>query len=256
MVAALCLIAVLPAGAQEVPFNTTIAGDRNLGQLYSWTVNNASGYAGCVYHYTVYDYRFIGRSYNFYSESWGSWFRNDAGTGQQYLAVWVRGWVEGTAWYGWDQERFPIWVWSNRTVQPVPVHMQDIEVGKRGSEKYMPAVIREVENRTSTSERGLLTDERYGWKDAIQHNRMEPGYSNRFDGYILYQVPEMAGPGDIRVVGNFGYYGIPIWHLVNVTIDQESIEKEIIQQNEIMKREREAGRVARLGEYQPQQTRL
>lgn len=232
---------LVPAEASEVQFNTTIAGDRNMGQEYSWTVNNVSGLADVHYHYNVYDYRVIGKTYEYHSPAWGTWFNKSADPGKKYLAVWVRGWLEGTAWYGWDQDRFMVWAWDNWTIKPEPVHMQDVELRKHGSGRRLPAVIRELENRTATLERGLLTSERYGWKDENQMERMEPGRSNAFEGVILYQIPEAAQVEDLRVAGWFGYYGTVIWHLSNITIDQDSIEKKLKAEQAMLARERVMG---------------
>lgn len=250
---ALVLLCIGTVQASEIPFNETIAGDRNLGQMYTWTVNNASGYADCVYHYAVYDYRVIGVNYTYHSPSWGQWFIQEARPGNVYIAVWVRGWTEGTTWYGYDQGRFPMWVWDNTTIQPEPVHLQDLENGKLHSGKFIPAIIRELENRTAITGKGLLTSERYGWKDNVEHIRMEPGRSNAMDGYLLYQIPVQARPEDLRVAGWFGFFGTPVWNFRNVTIDQASIEKQLIIESEKLKMERVGG--MRLSDRQSERAR-
>lgn len=258
LLASLILISgVLPVQAQEqhkeITFNISIPGDRNLGQEYSWEVKNASGYAGCVYHYTVYDERIIGGNYTYHSPAWGQWFIQDAEPGKKYLAVWVRGWIEGqTTWLGWGQERFPLWLWDNTTVYPEPVHLQDLSV-RYGSDRKLPAVIREIQERMSTTDRGPLTVERYGWKDEKEMGRMEPGRSNAFDGYILYQIPEQAQPEDIRVAGWFGYWGTAIWHLAKSEINQESMEKYRILETDLVNYQKEIG--IRLSDRQPDRAR-
>lgn len=241
MVGLWILVCTQPVFAGDLPFNETIGGDRNLGQSFSWTVNNASGLADCVYHYAVYDYRDIGENYTYYSPAWGQWFTQSADPGKKYVAIWIRGWLEGTAWFGYGQDRFPVWVWDNMTVQPEPVHMQDLEIGHKGSGRKLPAVIANIENRISRNERGLLTSERYGWKDEIEFNRMEPGRSNAFEGYALYQVPVRVRPDEIRVSGWFGYWGTAVWHLSNITIDQDSIEKQILLEKVAVLKERIEG---------------
>jgi hypothetical protein len=235
----LCI--VLPAGAQDVPFNASIPGDRNLNQPFNFKISNTSGYAGVTYHYSVYDYRMIGKNYTYYSPAWATWYQKDAPPGKSYLAVWVRGWSEGTTWYGWGKERFNVWVWGNTTVSPEPVQMQDLDIGKKGSGRRLPVVIKELENRTATYDRGVLTTERYAWKDETELTRMEPGRSNAYDGVILYLVNSTAGPEDLRVAGWFGYWGTGIWHLSNVTIDQQSIEKQIAIDNEQIASEKARG---------------
>jgi hypothetical protein len=246
------MVVMAPVHADEVPFNTSVAGDRNLGQEYTWTVNNASGWADCVYHYTVYDYRIIGDKYTYFSPSWGLWFTQQAGPGKKYLAVWVRGWSEGTTYFSYGQNRFPLFV-RDMTVYPDPVQLQDLEIGSIGSGRHLPVVIKELENNVATIERGQLSTERYGWKDEIELSRMEPGRSNAADGYVIYQVDQSASPEDIRAVGWFGYWGTAIWHLTNTTIDQKSIESEAWKKQMLFRLERAEGR--RSADHRPTRAR-
>jgi hypothetical protein len=255
---AISIIAILisPATAEPIPFNASIAGDRNLGQLFNWTMNNVSMNADSEYHYTVYDYRIIGDHYDYWSINWGQWFPEAAGPDKVWLAVWVRGWMDGTAYHGWGQDRFFAWV-GDKSYKAEPVKMNDIAIrnvksygrdpvvvditkcgeteqriistGSNGntetSGRYLPVVITQLENLKATNERGQLTIERFGWKDENEMDRMEPGYSNRYDGVILFQVPNGTRPEDIRIAGWFGYWGTAVWHLVNTEIDQESVER-------------------------------
>ena len=56
-------------------------------------------------------------------------------------------------------------------------------------------------------------------------DRMEPGVSNGFDGYLMFQVGKDVEPEDIRIAGNFWAYGLGVWHLTETEIDQASIER-------------------------------
>lgn len=284
------IILIFQASAAEIPFNESIAGDRNLGQYFTFTMDNVTGtYAHARYHYTVYDYRIIGDNFTYYSISWGQWFKKDAAKGKKYLAIWVRGWMEGTSYFGWASDRFSVFV-NGQTIGPEPVLLQDIPLGRRktnyeklneevtgrvctcncqnctcietvllnestritrytdpGSTRYQPATIAEIQNRMARNERGQLTVETYGWKDENQLDRMNPGYSERFDGWILYQIPKSASPEDMSIAGNFRNFGTAIWHLTDRQIDQESIERQIIIDTEQRKAEQQSGQRVEIG---------
>lgn len=277
------------SAAEPIPFNESIAGDRNLEQYFTWTMENISGtLASTTYHYTVYDYKQIGDYYDWYSPKWGQWMRKNAEPGYQYLAVWVRGWSEGTAYFGWGQDFFRAWVWGNLTRPAELVHMQDLEIlpgtiripanktyyeysiyqkpivyeadsftagspmvidytdtetwsAYESTGRRLPAVIRQVENLKATRERGQLTRERFGWKDENELDRLEPGWSSRYDGYLLYQVPEGAQPEDISIAGNFRNWGTAVWFLTDREIDQDSAERYQAAQIVLMDLEKQMG---------------
>jgi hypothetical protein len=279
-----------PASAEPVQFNTSIAGDRNVGQYFTWTAQNVSGsYASTTYHYTVYDWKEIGTYYDWYSPKWGQWMRKAAEPGYRYIAVWVRGWSEGETYFGYGQDFFKAWIWGNLTMPADLVHMQDVEIGTgtiriigykneyqystvqkpivyeadflyadenpmvfdyqdrlawnyyESTGRRLPAVIRQVENVMATSERGQLTRERFGWKDENELERMEPGWSTRYDGYLLYQIPENARPEYISIAGNFRNYGTAVWSLTEREIDQDSAERYQAAQGALMSLEIDMG---------------
>lgn len=223
----------IPGGIPAATFNATVPGERNLGQDFTWSIQNVSNRADVTYHFNVYAWRLIGLNYSYYSPAWGQWFTREAAPGSQYLAVWIRGWSEGTTCWGYGPDRFNVWTWGNRTIVPEPVHLEDVAV-KIGSGRFRPVVIHELENRTLPNGT-ILTTEWFGWEDGQELTRIEPGSSNAWDGVILYQVPVAAGPEDLRVAGWFGYYGTPVWYLTPHEIIQKSFEawqKE--QQNELI----------------------
>jgi hypothetical protein len=203
-------------------FNATVPGERNLGQVFTWSIQNVSNRADVTYHFNVYAWRLIGLNYTYYSPAWGRWFTADSRPEFQYLAIWVRAWSEGTTCWGYGPDRFNIWAWGNRTIIPEPVHLEDVAV-KIGSDHFRPVVIRELENRTLPNGT-ILTTEWFGWEDGQELTRIEPGTSNAWDGVSLYQVPVAAGPEDLQVAGWFGYFGTPIWYLTPHEIKQKSFE--------------------------------
>ncbi|MFA4859164.1 hypothetical protein [Methanoregula sp.] len=217
-------VLILPVMAsEEIPFNSTISGDRNIEQVYTWQVQNVSGLADIGYHFEVYDYRDLGSNYTYWSKAWGKWEKHYATPGTRFIAVWVNGWTEGTTWIGWGPDRFNMWIWGNTTIKPLPTHLQDMPI-TYGSERYRPVVIAELENRTR-QDGSWLPSEWYGFKDGQELDRAEPGLSNSVNGFILYEVPVIAKIPDLRVAGWFGYYGTAIWYLTPQKIIQNSFER-------------------------------
>jgi hypothetical protein len=201
------LLLVLPVSAELHP---DWSGERNLGDEYRVTVHNTSGLKDITYHITVYDYKVIGTHYDYHSTSWGQDFEMPALPGRKYVAIWARIESDGDTWYGWGSDRFRVSAWGNTTLQPDSVPMQDLAV-EYGSNRYLPLVIRDLQNCTGT--RGeLLTREWFGWKDENQLIRMEPGPSNAWDGLMLVQVPEDADPSELRVF-MWTWYGWSVWWL-------------------------------------------
>lgn len=251
LLAITALVLIQPVhAAGGIPFNETIAGERNLGQWFTWTAWNVSMNADSVYHYTVYEWREIGPKYHYYSVNWGQWFEEPAGQDQKFFAIWIRGWLEGTAWHGWGPDRFRLWV-GNRSYEPEPVKLQDIPLRNIGKAivstvkegckekevitgysggaletgRYLPVVIQELENLKARNSRGQLTTERYGWMDENELVRMDPGESNAYDGVLLYRVPKDAQPEDMMVSGSFWSWGPSWWYLTDRDIVQDSEEK-------------------------------
>lgn len=214
IIGAILLILMVPANA----FSPELSGDRNLGQEYKFTVNNVTTPdqslrgSGVTYHWSVYDYRILGRAYSYYSNDWGRWFIQHADHEKKYLALWVRVWMEGgSSWYGWGPDRFRLWVWDNTTIHNETIHINDLPIEYK-SDQYRPVVIAELQNLNGRSDKKLLSREWYGWKDEIELIRQEPGPSNAWDGFIMYQIPAAATENDIRVFAS-SWYGYGVWYL-------------------------------------------
>jgi hypothetical protein len=165
----------------------------------------------------------IGMNYSFHSREWSRWDLREANPGFQYLVVWIKGWAEGTSWFGWEREKFNAWVWGNKTIAPEPVHFEDMPIAYR-SEIYRPVLISNIFNRTENGQ--LLTTEWYGYIDGWEQGRMVTGESNAWNGFLIYQVPVDANLQDIRIAGWFGYFGTAWWNLQAREFEQNSLELE------------------------------
>lgn len=231
------LLAAGPAAASPAAvFNSSIPGERNIGQEFTFSIDNVSMRADVVYHYTVYSSRALGDHITYWSKAWGTWFTDQAPAGYQYLAVYVRAWTEGTTVWGYGSDRFYVW-YIDQSIGALPVKLEDLPIRYK-SEKYRPAVIQELENRYEPGI-GLLPSEPYGWKDGQELTRMEPGLSNAWDGPILYLIPDSAGLRDLRVAGWFGdYRGTAVWWITEHEIRQASFESWLSEQTRILEQQR------------------
>ena len=199
-------------------YSPTLSGDRNIGQEYRFTVRNVTTLdqtiigSDVTYRWKVYDYLILGDCLTYWSVDWGRWLTQYADPGKKYMAIWVRSEMDGkTSWYGWGSDRFKLWIWGNTSISNMTFPLQDLPIEYK-SDRYRPAVIAELQNRTGHTG-DLLIRDWYGWKDDIELDRQEPGPSAAWDGIILYQIPEIAKADDIRVYG-YSWYGYGVWYLV------------------------------------------
>ena len=194
-------------------FNRSVPGERNGGQWYTFRINNVSGYSDVTYHYTVYDAH-LKDSYEYRSDAWGQWWTATPSPGKKFVFVWLVGYSEGTSWYGWGADRFTLWH-DGEMIKPEPVWFSDLGRVSRGtsfSTSVPPRTIRYIENRSSY--KGFTySQDAYGYYDGLEMNRMIPGTSNAWNGYLIYQVPATFTIEKMQIAGWFGYYGTAWWNL-------------------------------------------
>jgi hypothetical protein len=216
---------IIPQSSGFLPeYNATFPGERNAGQWYEFSINNVSGDLDVKYHFTVYDVE-IKDSYEYRSDAWGQWWNETPTRGNKFLFIWIVGYSEGTSWDGWESERFYLWD-NGKQINQEPIIMSDIGKVIRGnswSSKIPPRTIRFIENRRSYLDFPYSQDV-YGYQDGLVMNRMEPGKSNAWNGYIIYQIPKTSELKDLRLLGWFGYHGYAIWNLKPYGYIQETPE--------------------------------
>lgn len=200
-------------------FDQTIPGGRNMGDLYSWTIENVSGQKNVTHHFTVYTWKMMepDEPYQWWSDNWAQWFNQTPDPGKKWLFIWLEGYTTGTTtWSYYDHsDRFALWT-TNTSISPEPVQLVDVVKIKRGtgwSTELPPVIIAQTINHTTP--RGLVySDDIYGWKEGIEQGRIEPGESNAYNGYLKFQIDNSLKPEDLRLSGWFGYWGTAWWNLV------------------------------------------
>ena len=234
-----CLALILPAQAQEQPFNASIAGERNIGQWYNFTIENVSGLKDASYHYVVYR-AYFKDYYTYRDENWGLWLTQAPDAGKKYLFVWVLGYLDSssTDWWGWDQDRFPVW-YNTSAISPEPIAMVSSQFGGTYYGVDHPRLISGMEN-ISYFPHFTWSGDAYGYVDGIQSDRLIAGPTNAMQGYVIYQVPETVTLSDLRVA-MITYTDQIWWNLENKTYqqvddvarkqqqDQEQIQEQILQ---------------------------
>jgi hypothetical protein len=220
LIALIAVLSIAQAGA--VPFDATIDGPRNLRQPFTFTLRNLSGTrASVTYHFNVYDFRILNSTLHYWDRDWGAWEELNADPGRVYLAVWVEEWSEGFSYYAYKQKAFPL-LWKNyQWIYPEPVLLETIPTVSR--DHFAPALIQETTHRI-TKGIGPLPFSSFGYLDGWDRVDLNPGKSNRYNGFILYEIPEKSVPGDLQVAGSFPMK-TPLWKLSPGEINQATPEE-------------------------------
>ena len=195
-------------------------GLRLMGQLYTWKRLNVSGEKDMEVSTLVYGGKLL-PLYHWRSEQWQEYFLEFPQRGSQFLIVMVAQWMNGTtqqddpSMWGFDLEHFGV-SYAGKVYQP--------DVG------YSPNLrIRELENLSDLGDVDRLKPYGFdvvysaernasvnaGWM-AIPKSWLRMGFSNRWDGYIIFQVPSDAEIGDLVVVSDFGEFGDAAWSYRNL----------------------------------------
>ena len=223
LLGAIILAAVASAIASAVPFNETRDGLRNLGDPYTFNLSIDFGRDFARYHVVAYDYRILGPTIRVYSTSWGQDLNVSAPSGMEYLAVWVRTWTEGSSSWGYPAGSF--YLFDRGTMVPADPVLLDDRPKTTDSTYFPPADIEETYHCID-DKNGVLPAERYGYTGGWSWSEMDPGLSNRWDGYILYEIPAGEDPADLQVAGSFPT-GTPFWTLSG-NITYRSIEEDTV----------------------------
>ena len=231
---------VLPVQAQEQSFNASIAGERNIGQWYNFTISNVSGYSRASYHYVVYN-AYFRDNYSYLDENWQDLEMQYPGPGQKYLFVWIAGYLDdsSTDWWGWDRYHFPMW-YNNVAVVPEPVTMVSTQFTLHYWNHDHPRLIGGMEN-ASYYPGFTWSGEPYGFYDGVELDRMYPGITNAYNGYVIYQVPKQATMDQIRIAMNT-YTDQAWWNIQNKTFEQvDNVAKANIQDRILIETQKERG---------------
>lgn len=215
------LLVLMGYQADAKEFNTSIPGERNTEDWFTFTLHNVSGQEDVTHHITVYGARLLpaGEPYQYWSEYFGQTLNQTPDKDKRWLFVWVEDWIEGTPIWPFDQSRFNAWIWGNTTIPAEPVQLQDIKP-KQGM-KLKPATISGVTYGANVQWRQHnYYGDPYGWRDGIEMPYIQTGKSNSWSGWIKYQVPAAAELQDIQVSGWFLNHGLCYWNLLDREVVQ------------------------------------
>jgi len=184
---------------------------RYLGENFGWRRDDVVGLQDMIVNVSVYDYEMFD-SYQWYSPGTAKYFYQRAPKGMKYLFVFIRMELEGTTsrndpfafaysskYYG-AQYQGRLWPEDDQ-------HQKGIEI---------------KEMQTHQTVQGMQPFD-YGWARLYKGNRDEyiftdtisVGKSNAMDGYIIYVIPEGAGPDDVIITADFQGWGVAWWKLVS-----------------------------------------
>jgi len=180
----------------------------DLGEWMTFRKDNVSGDKDLVVHTTVYAYR-VEQRLEVHETAWGtsSYFYHFPDDGKEYLFVFVAMFMDGSSpdqdprMWGMGKDHFTVQV-GNALYQPATPDwnlyedIQELEfvwdldhvhaVGPYGYADRIP------------NEKTIILDE-LTW--------LRMGRSNKWDGWILYQVPKWTDPRDLQILGRFDNLG-------------------------------------------------
>lgn len=189
----------------------------NMTEWLTWRRDDVAGLKDMKVNTTIYGYRFES-NFQEHSVSWGtgSWFTHVPRDGMKYLFVYACQYMEGS-----DP------TWDPRMWGMGPDHFT-VQVG---DQLYSPLLnevnpsepIKELENTWDIGHRQTIAP--YGYDDVSHTFRgtskrndasyLRMGRSNKWDGWILYEVPKDTRPEDVIILGRFDHLGgNAFWNLI------------------------------------------
>jgi hypothetical protein len=189
----------------------------NMSEWYTIQRNDVSGQKDLILNTTVYRIR---EYMNFYTWEWywggptdgsADWV-NLPQKGNKFVFIWVCEYMDGSnqtydpSFWGRDYEHFRLQV--NNTVYQNIMHKVD-----------MTAPIREFEYlydygdtvRTGPFGMRVVQDLGTGKYTAEPMSFMRMGFSNREDGWIIFEVPKETKLSEIMIIGDFGHLAKPAY---------------------------------------------
>jgi hypothetical protein len=184
----------------------------NLTEWLTWRRDDVSGLKDMIVHVTVYGYQ---EEPNFeeHLTSWGTdaWFEHVPNTGMKYMFVYVCMYMDpdndpnhkDPRMWGMDASHYALQIGS-QVYSPLTGEVDPKEP------------IKELENVWDIDHVHGIGP--YGYSDlsistANGNSRIYPDYylrmgrSNKWDGWLLFEIPAKTRPEDIAVLGNFDHLG-------------------------------------------------
>jgi hypothetical protein len=217
-------VSVIPTVPQALSTYTEdqyYPGLRLMGQMYTWKRLDVSGLKDMEINTVVYGGKLL-PAYHWRSEQWQEYFLEFPQKGNQFLVVFLAQWMNGTtqnddpSMWGFGPEHFGISV-GDRVYPPDPGYSPNLrireleQISDLGDVEYLKPYGYSVEysgdvNATANA----------GWI-ARPRSWLRMGFSNRWDGYIVFQVPAAVELSDAIVVANFGEFGDAAWSYRNLS---------------------------------------
>ena len=188
---------------------------RELGEYWEWHRENVSGGKDMTVKVTVDSYMFLNR-YQWWSDSNGQYIWQFPRDGYKFLLIFP--YLEMV---GEDDSQDPryyvgdpwrrFWIQYNGTTrEPEPIYYA----------YGLKVRIKELEERFTHNDEYRVRPFGYAWEwrdiggwQAISPLWLRMGKSNGWSGYILFEVPRDAKPGDLKVLSQWDAFGNPWWQL-------------------------------------------
>lgn len=192
-----------PTLSEEQIFETT--GGLSMGEWLSWMRKDVEGLKDMSTHVTVYGYRMFG-TVDWYSTSWGQYFKQGAGDNQKFLFVFVNSYSDDGSARTWGilPNQFRVQI-KDEIYEPSKVLKPEIRL-RQFDEIWDLAHVDNIKPYGY-----LRTYDRNGNEVAEEMGYLRAGKSNAWDGYIVFTVPRNTLVKDVKVLGQFGNLIEPHW---------------------------------------------
>jgi hypothetical protein len=208
-------ITVTPTPAPVRIFSEWVSGERNMGELFSYRRDNVQGLKDMHISTVMYGYKILD-SYEWMSEQYQRYFEEYPAPGNKFVIAYIAQWEKGdtieddASVWGFGQDHYAIQYRdvvyaADPTYQPM-IRIKELEsVPDYGTQNYIRPYGYDLEYH---SDRNATVNA--GWV-ALPRQWIRMGFSNRWDGFIIYQIPASAQPKDLRLLFNGGSFGSAQW---------------------------------------------
>jgi hypothetical protein len=208
-------VTVTPTPAPVRLFSEWASGERDMGELFSYRRENVQGLKDMHISTVMYGYRFLD-DYEWMSEQYAKYFPEYPADGNKFAIVYVAQWEEGdtieddASVWGFGQDHYRIQykdvVYSaDPTYQPM-IRIKELEnTPDYGKVNWIRPYSYDLEYRRDSN-----ATVNAGWI-AIPRQWVRMGFSNRWDGFIIYQIPREAQPKDLKLLFDAGTFGSAQW---------------------------------------------
>jgi hypothetical protein len=201
------------------------AGQKKIGDYYTWHRENVSGKKDMTVRVSVYDYKIFSR-YQWWSDSNGKYYWQFPEEGTIFLFIFAHLYMVGD-----DPSQDPRYYvgsdpWKRFFLQVTDSQGNQSIIAADNTSYQRNIRIRELEETFTKNDDSRVRPFGYAWEwrkrpggnltagwVAISPEWLRMGLSNAWDGYVLFEVPVDSDMTDVKVLSQWDRFGNPWWQL-------------------------------------------